>query len=1256
MWNTAALVKEEPILGVKQGLVSLSPGFKAAVNVEADLDDGVKVGGYIPTKQSRSVFDDFAEQLHPSSAMRSRLLMGTYGTGKSHLAAVLARLYRDGAKDAAVTSVLHKLEKWPETAKAVSSRRNKIDGKFLLVLAFGDPGPFNDVLLRGLENSLLEAGLGDLLPETAFDAAKRRIESLHDDDVLWDRFLKAVSRSDYPSVEALQEGLSGRSRDAFDAFCTAHETVLAGARFNHFEFLKPHEVYRAVGRALVDEKTGYCGISVIWDEFGHYMENVVEDPRGDNGLAIQEFTEKAANVAGSYPIHLYLICHRSLREYLALSVLNRVGKLSQVDQDEWTRITGRFSQFVLTTTDHEVFELIDNVIVQHTETEEWISFLASAHDEIEYVVGEANRLRLFPDFRKDEIRDVVVEGAYPLHPMAAYLLPRVSQRVAQNNRTLFQFLSDSDGPTLGGFLRTNDVSSEYSPFHADGLWNYFERVVADQHQFRDLSKKFQHADGLVSPDDELSKRTLRAIALLNIVGADRTPATADVIAFALGMGEGEVDGLEERLDAMCSRSGNTEPVLAKSSHKGTYRFPSIASDLAERVVNIARERMELVQLGAHLRNYSSFWRIPGRVQATAYSDDVGTDRNLRVWIAEAADLSDAEKWHANLGKGSFDDGEAILVLCETRDELDHARKAAETNLKHPQILLAIPKQPRHFRDVAARHEALAFLASEQKELYGLSAPLRAEWQEHFDDYTDSLNGMLLALWRPEERAVDWYRNGVAIPDITAVSRLTALASDMMHDIFSLTPRLAPAKLTSEEGNDTYGKIRRPIIDKLIRRDGPDQLFKETAKEQNSVIEAFYKRTGILVRSGRDAFIRRPDEVKHRQAAAVWDAIDGFLDEAKTAGHLPIRQLQETLRRPPYGLRPRSLSLLFAAVARDSLVRSNLSFDYRGLAAAPTPDGKLIDEALMGSGYELVHTDIGRKQEAVLKGVASAYGIEVADEAAAGQLMESICDRAQAWWHEQPLHAQVTSQLPPDALWIRDNVLAELGSAACDPRALLLDKLASEVPSEEQQAARGVARRVSDAMAFIQSAVGRLSSQVLTSFADALSSESDPPEHALTDWARKLPPGIFKTTQGTDGGHLLRAAEHSLEAAPGVETYVALAETIVGLPLENWDDRTLDRIVGRIEGAKDYLEAWTPPPALEPRDGEVVIPQPPAQQVSLVLIESEQVFQRNLSPAKELSANAERILKLMRNNLQGVKGSLAAGEMERLLLELLREFA
>ena len=60
-------------------------------------------------------------------------------------------------------------------------------------------------------------------------------------------------------------------------------------------------------------------------------------------------------------------------------------------------------------------------------------------------------MSLFGELTDKELEQWILYGCYPLHPATVFVLPRVCNRIAQNERTLFT-LATNDRHTLGRFL------------------------------------------------------------------------------------------------------------------------------------------------------------------------------------------------------------------------------------------------------------------------------------------------------------------------------------------------------------------------------------------------------------------------------------------------------------------------------------------------------------------------------------------------------------------------------------------------------------------------------------------------------------------------------------------------------------------------------------------------------------------------------------------------------------------------------------
>ena len=79
-------------------LVRISPTFSAEVNLQRDFYDDPeenrrKLRGYVPTTSCREVLKEIIKGMPNPSRIRAHLITGTYGTGKSHFALILANYF-----------------------------------------------------------------------------------------------------------------------------------------------------------------------------------------------------------------------------------------------------------------------------------------------------------------------------------------------------------------------------------------------------------------------------------------------------------------------------------------------------------------------------------------------------------------------------------------------------------------------------------------------------------------------------------------------------------------------------------------------------------------------------------------------------------------------------------------------------------------------------------------------------------------------------------------------------------------------------------------------------------------------------------------------------------------------------------------------------------------------------------------------------------------------------------------------------------
>ncbi len=66
-------------------MISVASGFQYSVNIGYDLNNDNKLKNFIPTKSALSLLEEVLMSTNETSTERSRILIGAYGKGKSHI-------------------------------------------------------------------------------------------------------------------------------------------------------------------------------------------------------------------------------------------------------------------------------------------------------------------------------------------------------------------------------------------------------------------------------------------------------------------------------------------------------------------------------------------------------------------------------------------------------------------------------------------------------------------------------------------------------------------------------------------------------------------------------------------------------------------------------------------------------------------------------------------------------------------------------------------------------------------------------------------------------------------------------------------------------------------------------------------------------------------------------------------------------------------------------------------------------------------
>ncbi|MGA7936752.1 MAG: hypothetical protein WCA35_24565, partial [Kovacikia sp.] len=259
-------------------------------------------------------------------------------------------------------------------------------------------------------------------------------------------------------------------------------------------------------------------VLLIIDELGKNLEYAAHHQGIQDLYLLQQIAE--LELKGDCQVHLLGILHQSFAGYS--------DRLSTIEQSEWIKIHGRFTDIVLTESPSQMTRLIGQAIDRshadpvrpslHLQAESWF-------DALKDVLSEY------------EISAKVLADAYPLHPLTALVLPMLCVRYAQNDRSLFTFLTSDEPYAFSQFLKSTTIQGDQIPtLKLYQLYDYFVEAVTGLASRLNL-QRWVEVQGLIQDAKDQSQdvlKVLKTIGVLNLVTSTGTfRATPELVALAL---------------------------------------------------------------------------------------------------------------------------------------------------------------------------------------------------------------------------------------------------------------------------------------------------------------------------------------------------------------------------------------------------------------------------------------------------------------------------------------------------------------------------------------------------------------------------------------------------------------------------------------------------------------------------------------------------------------------------------------------------
>ena len=1123
-------------------MISVASGFQYSVNIGYDLGSDNKLKSFIPTKSALSLLEDILLSVNPTSSDRARVLIGAYGKGKSHIVLTILSILMK--RDLTLfEKLMPKIEENPRLYQLIQNYYES-ENKILPVVISGSNTSLTQAFLLSLQRTLSEHDLLSAMPETNYKAAISVIKRWQKDfPETFEKFLNGI---DDP-VEVFIDRLGNYDVAAYGAFEQVYPSLTAGSAFNPFLGFDVVELYESVAKSL--KSKGYTGLYVVYDEFSKFLEANIVDASVSDTKMLQDFAEKCCR-SGSLQLHLMLISHKEISNY--------IDKLPKEKTDGWRGVSERFKHIHMNNNFSQTYEIISSVI-QHKEPI-WGTFCDEHARDFEALFSRYQKHQMFMD-AQGEI-ETAIRGCFPLHPVSTFILPRLSERVAQNERTLFTFLSAEGTATLAVFL--DEYEDNFTLVTPDLIYDYFEPLLKKEVYAGDIHDTFVLTSTILNqiPEDTLGSKIIKTISLIYILGQfERLNPTKEQI-IGIYSGTYELSEIEQAISDLIEKEF---VIYIKRSNDYLRLKQTSGVDIQQKIHDQIESQSGKITTkdvlnGSNFDNY---------MYPTRYNDDHEMTRFFAFQFISSAEVTVDVDW--NLKSESIDaDGIIYGIIPENETQLKKIAKIIkDTSLGYERYIFVLPK---HYKDVEAVAQEYAAIAKLRD--HAVDDPvLFDEYEVVFEDLQEIIKGFIGMYTHPENYRSVYIHNGNEL-HVYRKSGLTEVMSQICDAVYNMTPVINNESVNKNDITSVAQNSRNKIVSALLRSELEPNLGLSGTGQEVSIMRSTLLRTGIWSEDGGVPQINlHPENVNMRH---MLETIEDFILETRQNGKTSFAELYERLTLPEYhiGLRYGLIPIYVAAVMHN--YRQQIVINDR-FGPIQTSADALIQINSDPSSFTLEYLDWNPEKENYIARLSDAFRDYVVDAERSGNSYDYVANAMRRWYMALPKYSKESTKRPTGEKLVRRQLeirkLLRQNTSSSD---LLFKKLPEAVDYHGDYA--DAATDIIDAKGFFDGLLTELKQELISKTKAAFLPENDKKASKKTtltdaakDWCNRLDPKSFEQlfSDGTD-----RFLQHLRSMTNDEDLFITrLAKLATGLRLEDWDNKTvkqyIDALARFMKTAKDF---------------------------------------------------------------------------------------
>lgn len=1140
-------------LGLSE-FVGFNSEFRNAINLDLNLNHKEKLQSYIPTKSSVDILKRYLLSII-NNQMHASMLIGPYGKGKSHLLLVLlAIISLDGKNEEDKILLMYLYEKIrkvdEEAAEYIDRIMNGSEGRFLPVI-INCQEDINQSFLLGLNKALNRSGLSNLTPKTDFLYAVEVIEN-------WQKNYPETYTEYHEKLKNKKIGLNAMkaellqfNREYLAIFKELYPQLTSGSIFNPLAEADITRVYMSVADKLREEY-GYRGIYIVFDEFSKFIEGQDKISAGLNMKLVQDVCEMAGD-SKDPQIYVTLVAHKPIKEY--------GNRLSQEIINSFTGIEGRLDAEVLfVTSAKNNYELIENAIIKD---EFDINKLPSDIENIYFSKETIDECFAIPgyesEFTREDFEKIVVKGCYPLTPISSYLLLSISEKVAQNERTLFTFISKDEPGSMPEYVKNSfgekGLASSFWSITPDLIFDYFTNLFKDESdEIKGIYQKSVTALELIKgqANSNLLNRIIKTLAVMMIVDrSQELPWNEDMLRLAVNMDYSSE--VKERFADNLAKLVSLDVIELDGNN--FYKFKTIEGKELESII---QERWRLVANENGIKDvllslYPNKYVFPKK-----YNYEFGMTRFFRYVFFNVQDFLSLNNADVFFENGAFCDGRVVCLY--QYDEKNYSREIQNKLQEFMSYKLVVMYAHKLFEieEDVLKLQVLNDILDDYH-FMEKNGRLLAEIQGLKDNLENKILSYLVSTYgRFGEYEISYFNNGEVVT--TESSSISECIDELCYEIYDSTPVINNEFVNKQ--NITTGATktaRKNIMGRLLKNESIEDYMTGTSQDA-TIFRALFVRNGLITGT--------PDT----KIEKVIELFEQYLVSC-TGSREKVSTLINKLVKEPYGLRLGLLPIYFTYVIGKKTADIVV---YYGDKEIPMTTDTIINMCDYPTQYELYVSETDAVRESYLDGLTDLFGIMV-DSTSSDSRISQIFGGMQKWYRALP---QVTTNVKNNQEYFSETfykkALSKISSILqryeVNPYEALFEQIPMALAVDKDL--EKCLERLSKFKKKLQGYYSWLLDRTIEVTKNVFGKPEDSLYHILNDWYKKQ----SDMAKGTIDEHSISAfmktislTENSIVSSDQ-DIIDSVVKAITGVHIDYWNDTSLKQYSHQICELKAKIEA------------------------------------------------------------------------------------